>query len=82
MIEAKTMLAVVYRMQKKYLNAEKTLNKVIEQNPNYAKAYLYLGYVYQDKGEAQKSVEYFKKFVELEPNSAASKKIKAWLDTL
>ena len=82
MIEAKTMLAVVYRMQKKYLNAEKTLNKVIEQNPNYAKAYLYLGYVYQDKGEAKKSVKNFKKFVELEPNSAASKKIKAWLDTL
>lgn len=82
MIEAKTMLAVVYRMQKKYLNAEQTLQKVIDMNPDYARAYLYLGYVYQDKGESRKSVENFRKFVKLEPNSAASKKIQAWLDTL
>jgi tetratricopeptide (TPR) repeat protein len=82
MIEAKTMLAVVYRMQKKYLNAENTLKKLIAQNPDYARAYLYLGYVYQDKGESKESVKNFKKFVKLEPNSAASKKIKAWLNTL
>ncbi len=82
MLEARTMLAVVYRSQKKYLNAEKILQKLIDENPDYARAYLYLGYVYQDKGESKESIRNFRKFVELEPNTAASKKIKSWLDTL
>ena len=82
MVEARTMLAVVYRDQKKYLNAEKILQNLIDQHPDYARAYLYLGYVYQDKGESKESIKNFKKFVELEPNSSASKKIKSWLDTL
>ena len=60
---------IFYENARPYDEAITEYIKAIEIDPDFAKAYCNLGFVYQRKGLLDKAVESFSKTVELRPES-------------
>ncbi len=66
-IEGIYCLAVCQRKQQKYNESMDSLNQVLMQVPEHARAYQELGYIYKTLGETSKAIEVFDKAVTLNP---------------
>lgn len=58
-------MGVIYMRQKKNLDAESVFMKVVEENPNYYRAYNKLGILEGAKGDWKDALAHFKRAVEL-----------------
>ncbi|MDQ3193348.1 MAG: tetratricopeptide repeat protein [Bacteroidota bacterium] len=56
--------------------------KVIEINPDYVEAYLYLGDVYETKGDNEKAIKYYEKYKDEVKNPSLSAEIGNYIEKL
>jgi len=66
----KSLYLLQFLLLKDVEGAFKTLNRAIEERPDYALAYNYLGYAHMEFEDYNKAEEAFNKFIKLAPNQA------------
>ena len=74
-------LGVIYGNEGSTNASYKAFKKVISINPNYSKAYYNLGVLYaksKSTKSIQLSINYFNKFLELEPDTQYRQEIEQW----
>jgi tetratricopeptide (TPR) repeat protein len=64
--------ARLYIQQKNYDKAIEVLNQEVSKNPKSAEGFYLLGYVYGEKGNIEKMIEYFDKSLEINNSFAAN----------
>ena len=70
--------ALIFFYTKKYENSIKSLNICKEINSNFHNIYLVYGHIYREKKEFKKAIEYYKKFLQINPNDNISKFNLSW----
>ncbi len=71
-LNAKIMLALLYIDIKKYVNAIKLLENIVQSPQNFPKAYFYLGYCYDQIGKFELAEKYFLESISKNPNDHES----------
>ena len=76
-------LGVIYNKKGMIEKSRSAFLKVIFLDPKFSKAYYNLGVIYSNKGSCQdieKSIFFFKKYLNLEPSSNNRQQILQWID--
>jgi len=55
------------------------LNKLIRIEPDFAKAHLLLGNIYQSENRADMAIVHFERFLLLTPDDIAAPQVRKWL---
>lgn len=74
-------MGLVYLDREMYDDAEEFFKKAIEKGPNLQEAYYHLAITYERKGEVDKSIEYLRKTIEINPETRFAENAKKKLET-
>lgn len=80
-VDAHFRLGVIYGKEDAVKESRIEFERVIAIDPQYSKAYYNLGVIFSKEdtpGSLEKSIEYFDKFLELEPDSAQKQQIEQY----